>query len=402
MPRTRRIAMLLGPVVAASILVLAPGRSASAAGAHQISVSSPQQFSEAVGTANVQVSVSPPTDADESLTVAFATMNGSAVAGQDYTQTTGTLQIGPNTATAVFGVPITNDNGAEANEDFFIDLSAPTCIETTPSDPVCTATVADQNETGTADATIVILDDDGPARTASVNDASTTEGNSATFTVTLTQVCLTGTATIPFDTTSFTNGQPLGTANQGTDYPRTQGSVVFEAGQTTRTFTVNSTEDATDESNETFAVFLGPPSGTCAVTIADGQGEGTIVDDDPGPAPGGSQITIDNRQVNERNAGTRLCKVKVKLTPASTSTVSVHWKTTDGTATAGEDYVAGEGVVTFAPGVTEQKIATTVIGDTRNEPGRRERYFINLDDPTGGATIGNDQARCVIYEGKGA
>jgi chitinase len=401
MPRTRRIALLLGPIVAASILVAGVQHPVAASGAHQISVASPQQFSESVGTANVQVTVSPPTDADETLTVDFVTVNGSAVAGQDYTQTTGTLPIGPNTATSVIAVPITNDNGVEATEDFFIDLTAPTCTETTPSVPECSATVADQNETGTGDATVVIMDDDGPARTATVNDASTTEGNSATFTVTLSHACLAGTATIPFDTTSFTSGQPSGTAAQGTDYPRTQGSVVFETGVTTRTFTVNTIEDVTDEPNETFAVFLGSPTGSCTVALGDGQGEGTIVDDDPGPAPGGSVIAIGDRQVNERNTGTRLCKVRVRLSPASTSPVSVHWKTADGTATAGEDYIAGEGVVTFAPGVIELKIATTVIGDTRDEPRRRERYFINLDDPTGGATISDDQGRCVIYEGKG-
>lgn len=400
MPRTRRIAALLGPIVAASVFVLGAGEPVVASGTHTIRVASPQQFSESVGTANVQVTVNPPTDADETLTVDFATADGSAIAGQDYTQTTGTRLIGPNTATSVIAVPITNDNGAEANEDFFVDLSVATCVETAPSDPLCAATIADENATGTGDATIVISDDDGPARTARVNNASTTEGNSVTFTITLSQACPAGSATIPFDTTSFTNGQPSGTANQGTDYPRTTGSAVFEAGVMTRTFTVNTTEDVTDESNETFAVFLGPPTGSCSVTISDGQGEGTIVDDDPGPAPGGSAISITDRQVNERNIGTRLCKVKVTLTPGSLSPVSVHWKTTDGTATAGEDYIPAEGVVTFTPGQIEVKIATTVIADTRDEPRRRERYFINLDDPTGGASISDDQGRCVIYEGK--
>lgn len=400
MPRTRGGALLLA-VVAASFVVAGTPPRATAAGVHQISIASPQSYAEGVGSANVQVTIAPPTDADETVTVAFATSDGSAVAGQDYTQTTGTLTIGPNTATSVIAVPITNDNGVEANEDFFVDLSSPTCVEIAPSDPLCTAVVVDANETGTGDATVVILDDDGPSRTASVNDASTTEGNAATFTVTLSQACTAGTATIPFDTTSFTNGLPAGTATQGTDYPRTLGTVVFEPGVASRTFTVNSIEDTTDEPDETFAVFLGPPSGTCTVTVADGRGEGTIVDDDPGPAPGGSVITILNRRVNERDVGTRLCKVKVTLTPASASSVTVRWKTTDGTANAGEDYVAAEGTVTFPPGVTVQKIATTVIGDTRNEPGRRERYFINLDDPTGGATIGDDQGRCVIYEGSG-
>ena len=108
-----------------------------------------------------------------------------------------------------------------------------------------------------------------------------TEGFLLTFRLTLSQACPSGqTLTVPVDTRSFVTGQPTGTATEGTDYTRKTLNVAFSAGFPTKTFQVQTTQDAIDETNETFGVFLGAPTGTCSVSVTDGQGQGTIVDND--------------------------------------------------------------------------------------------------------------------------
>lgn len=68
-----------------------------------------------------------------------------------------------------------------------------------------------------------------------------------------------------------------GTATAGTDFIQTSGTIVFEAGETSRTIIVPTTDDDVTEDPETFVVNLSNPSGA---TLADAQAEATIFDDD--------------------------------------------------------------------------------------------------------------------------
>lgn len=326
-------------------------------------------------------------------TVQVATADGTAHQPSDYVAKSGTLTFAA-AGTQDFEVQVVGDTSSEATERFVVDLSSPGCAAC----PV--GTFADAQGQGT------IVNDDGvanqPENQIDVNDASTTEGSAATFSLSRGSPCPAATSVqIPFDTRSFADGQPSGSATEGTDYPRTTGSVVLGAGQSSATFSVNAFQDDTDESDETFFVFLGTPTGTCTSSIDDGQGRGTIVDDDDEPAPtppGNVVITGERRVVRERNLGTRFCRVPVTLSRSSTQAVTVKFATRDSTATAGEDYVATSGTLTFAPGVTKQKAAITVNGDRTSERPRRQRIFLDLTEPTGGATIGKSPAKCVIRD----
>src|SRR6185503_15070214 len=89
------------------------------------------------------------------------------------------------------------------------------------------------------------------------------------------------------------------------------------------------------------------------------------------------------------NSGTTTATLTVTLTPASTQAVTVAYATANGTATtAGSDYVAKNGTLTFAAGVTTQSIAVTVNGDTTVEP--NETFVVNLSSATN-ATISDAQ-----------
>ena len=110
------------------------------------------------------------------------------------------------------------------------------------------------------------------------------------------------------------------------------------------------------------------------MTIADNQGLGTITDDDPAPS-----IGVTDASVLEGNAGTANADFTLSLSSASGKTVSVNWTTTDGTATAGPDYTAGGGTLTFTPGQTSKVVSVSVIGDVLNEGD--ETFSVDLSAP---------------------
>ena len=111
------------------------------------------------------------------------------------------------------------------------------------------------------------------------------------------------------------------------------------------------------------------------------------------PKPGAS---IADAQVTEGNSGPATLSFTVSLDKASTQSASVAYATSDGTATAGSDYVAANGQVTFAPGETSKTISVTVNGDAAIEPD--ETLTVTLSGPknatlkkaTATGTITND------------
>src|SRR5262249_56483891 len=83
--------------------------------------------------------------------------------------------------------------------------------------------------------------------------------------------------------------------------------------------------------------------------------------------------------VPEGKRGTVKAVLNVTLEAAPDQTVTIHYSTADNTATAGSDYTATSGTLTFAPGVTSQPITVAVIGDRVGE--LDESFFVNLDSP---------------------
>ena len=79
-------------------------------------------------------------------------------------------------------------------------------------------------------------------------------------------------------------------------------------------------------------------------------------------------VSIANATVAEGNSGTTNDPFTVTLSKPSTKTVTVGYSTANGSATAGSDYTATSGTLTFAPGVTTQIINVAVTGDTAVEP----------------------------------
>src|SRR5205823_2490212 len=137
-------------------------------------------------------------------------------------------------------------------------------------------------------------------------------------------------------------------------------------GETSKTITVLVNGDRRGEPDETFSLSL---SAATNATIADAQGLGTILDDEP-------RITISDVSGLEGNAGTVAFTFTVSLSAAYDAPVTVHYATANGSATAGSDYQAVSGTLTFAPGQTSQSVTVLVNGDRLGEA--NETFRVNL------------------------
>jgi hypothetical protein len=109
-----------------------------------------------------------------------------------------------------------------------------------------------------------------------------------------------------------------------------------------------------------------------------------------GPPP---TLSINDVTVTEGNSGATIAQFSVALSAATSSTVTVSFATADGTATAGTDYAAQTGILSFAPGQTSTTISVTANGDTTFEPD--ETFLVDLFSPSG-ATLADAQGQATI------
>jgi hypothetical protein len=211
----------------------------------------------------------------------------------------------------------------------------------------------------------------GPAPPVmSIGNATATEGPGATATFT---ASLSWASPLAVSATYTTAG---GTAAGGLDFTAGSGPVSFAPGATSQVVNVAVVNDALDEDDEAFTVTLSAPVNSSLGTAT---GTATITDNDAPPALSVSGVTI-----AEGDSGTVNAVFAVTLSGASGKTVSVAFATADGTATAGSDYVAASGPLTFAPGVTSQSITVVVNGDILVEA--TEAFTVTLSSPVA-ATI---------------
>ncbi|MFL6334996.1 MAG: Calx-beta domain-containing protein [Pyrinomonadaceae bacterium] len=321
---------------------------------------------EGSGTANITVTRTG--GSQDAVSVNYATSDGTATAGSDYTAASGTLNFAASETSKTFTVTVSNDALDEPDKT----------VNLTLSNPGGGALLGAQST-----AVLTIEDDDVPA--LSVNDVSVIEGNAgttdATFTVSL---------SIPSWQTVIVNYETADGTAGAADYTATSGTVTFNPGQTSKTVTVQVKGDTTDELNETFNVNLSNPTNAA---IDDGTGVGTINDDDGPPA-----LSINDVTVTEGNAGTINAAFTVSLLPASGLTVSVNYATANGTATAGSDYAAASGTLTFNPGETSKPVNVTVNGDNIFEGD--ETFFVNLSGASN-ADVTDNQGRGTIDDDDG-
>ncbi len=303
------------------------------------------------------------------VTVPWATAERSAgddraSAGTDFTAGSGTLTFPPGDTAATISVATVDDEIAEEDETFFVNLGEPV-----------NATVDDGAAVG------AIRDDDGLPR-ASIADVDVAEDDSpAVFTVTLSRL-----GTDPVSLDYYTTD---GTATAGADYGTTagaRGTLVIPAGLDTGEISVFIADDELKEGTETFTITLHNPTNA---VVAEGLGTavGTILDDDI------TRIAIIGAQASEDD-GT--IDFAVTAAPAPPAAVTVRYSTFDGTATQPGDYSATTGTLTIAAGATGATVSVPLTDDIYFE--ETETFLVRLSNPGTGAEIDrrNDAAVGVI------
>ena len=327
------------------------------------------EVNEADETATLTVTMKGRSASD--VTIAYSTVDGTAVAGQDYTAKTSTITFASSDAPTQrrqVTVEITDDDVYEQTEAFTVELRNP---------------VNGIIKTGAGSATVTVVDDD-PWPVLSIGDVRV---NEADETATLT-VAMTGRSAsdviVDYSTVD-------GTAVAGQDYTAETSTVAFAPSDATtqrRQVTVAIIDDEVLEDTETFTVMLEESSG---FQVLHGAGTATVTIEDD-----------DSRDVSivraaRRVEGANKVKLRVTLDPVNDlEEVSVGYRTSDGTAVAGEDYDAKTGTLVFEPGETEKHVVVGITDDVFDEADR-ETFSVILSGAVG-ATVGVGKATVTIED----
>ena len=219
---------------------------------------------ESTGTLGFEVSLD--TASSKVVTVAYATADGTALAGSDYTAVEGTLTFAPgSTAAQTIEVAITDDpDDEEEQETFTVVLSH-----------------AANAELGDARAAGTITDDDDPAVVVTFGAASYTAaegGDAAVVTV--------GLNVDPERTLEVPLTVEAGGGASAEDYTVSAATLTFASGETSKEVTVTAVDDAVDDDGERVVLGIGTAlpegvrageTGTTEVALSDDDERGVMV-----------------------------------------------------------------------------------------------------------------------------
>ncbi|OQY29802.1 MAG: hypothetical protein B6244_02230 [Candidatus Cloacimonetes bacterium 4572_55] len=312
----------------------------------------------------IDVTLSLSAASGRSISVNYATADGSATGGIDYeTISESTMEFTAGQRTRDVTLAIYSDLLDEDDENFFLNLT----------DPVNVLLDDTQSE-------ILIIDNDSsPA--ATIADVGVTEGSNVLFTVSLS-----GTSNQVVTLEYETQDQ---SATAGSDYTSiAQSTLTFQPGETEKTILVATIDDLLDEDSETFFVNLSTPVNA---TISDNQAQGQIDDNDDPP-----EVSIDDITVQEGDAAASTAEFELSLSAASGLSISIDYELVPGTATEGDDYTPPETqTLVFQPGETSGTLSVLVIDDLLDEDD--ETFFVNLSDPVN-VTISDNQGQGEIID----
>jgi hypothetical protein len=288
------------------------------------------------------------------------TAGGGTAPPADYPPTSGTLTFGSGVGSATFSVKSNANTLVDGNRTVNLVLSNPTGTGALLGTTVqATLNILDEDKAGTVKLS---------AATYSVAEA----GKNATIMIQRAGGTASG-VVVQYQTSN-------GTAQAGTDYTATNGSVTFGSAETTKTVLVPITDTAIVDGSRTFtfalvgatppSTVIGAPSSS-VVTIGDNDVAGTV------------QFKLAAYTVDE-TAGT--AQITVTRSGGSAGGVRVDFATADGTATAGADYTATSGTLTFQLGNTSATFSIPILADTLVEGD--ETVLLTLSNPQGGATLG--------------
>jgi hypothetical protein len=356
----------------------------------------------AIATLNVTLSA----PSSLTVTVNYATADGSATQPSDYTSASGTLTFPPGTTTLPVMVSVNGDTVPEPDETVFVNLTAPT-----------NATISD------GQGVITILNDEGPSVqnvvwtslvgvSATGNSLTKTAGTSAFDAGAVSTQSFFGDGYVQITASQTNTYRMFGLSNGNTNasdadidfalYLFGDGTLRIKEGGVSRfvsgsnpTFGTYMTGDLlrvaveggvvkyrkngtllyTSTVAPTFPLLVDTSLFTPASTITN-----AVISFDGRP-----RISISDASVTEGNTGTTTATFTLTLSAAAAGPVTVDYATSDSSATSPSDYAAATGTVTFNPGETSKPVAVTVNGDSTEEP--NETFFVDLSNASVNSVI---------------
>lgn len=295
----------------------------------------------------------------ETMSFKYQTIDGTAKAGSDYTAKSGTISFSPGQLSKTITIPVLDDTLYEGDETFTVKLTDVYLTEI-------------KNDV----ATVTIRDNEVPPLQVGFNSGSynaNENGGSAILTVTR-GAYASGALTVNYATANVT-------AQSGSDYTSTSGTLTFAAGEATKTITVPILDDSIYEGNETFTVTLSNPSaGTITIKTA------TVIIQDNEVMPTQISISPTSMTFGGEGDGTNgYYDFTVTRSGNTSGTLTVDYSTSDITATAGADYVPLSGTLAFASGETQKKLRVTVLWDGVLEA--VESFKLSLSNASSGTII---------------
>jgi hypothetical protein len=301
------------------------------------------------------------------VTLTYATENGTALAGSDYTATPPTQITIPGGTTSVPVDVLTSEDGsAEPDETLKLKLSAASG----------NGLITDNEAIGT------ITDDD--ARSLSVSPVTVTEGQTATFTVSATNPQR---GPVTFDVETVTGSA---TASDFTELAKT--SKTIDADDPSIEVAVATADDSLDESAESFKLKLSNPSENGLIGVS--EATATITDNDDPPVV--REVSINNKSVDEGDDAV----FTITATHPEAGPVTVDVKTSEGSADDDVDYEGLDSTqITILGDSTTKTIVVDTIQDSREE--NNETFNVDLSNASGNAFIDDAQGLGTIRDDDG-
>ena len=290
------------------------------------------------------------------VSVLLTTEDGSAVAGEDYTNATQTVTFAAGELTKTVVVGLINDCQVETNETVSVTLSNPS---------------GGAQLGAITEATLGIVSDDKGGVFALTSAVYSTNENANGFIVTVARTegvaCQ---ACVDYLTVD-------GTALSNLDYTLTGGTLCFEANELRKTILVPLVNDSLAEGAETFGIALSNPAGGASLgTLSNATLR--ILDDE-------SSVSFARSGYTTNETGPAVV-IEVQRSGALITPVSVDFATTNGTAITTNDYRGTNGTLSFGVGVPSKTIIIPIANDTLDEGD--ETFEVNLFNPQSGVQLG--------------
>jgi uncharacterized protein (DUF1800 family) len=309
------------------------------------------------------------------VNVAYVSSNGTATSGADYTAVNGTLNW---------------TNGDISAKPITIPISVTTLFS-----GVKTFTVALSNATGgaavgmptTATVSIngsAIVPQQGTFTLSAANYTVTQGSGAQVITVTRTGGS-TGAVAVTYATSS-------GTANAGTDFTATAGTLNWTNGDTAnKTFSIPISNATPFQGSKRFTVALSAPTGGATLSAP----MSATVTINGNPISGSLKLSSPTYTVNQ-SAGT--LTINVNRISGSTGDITVAYATSDNSAKSGTDFTTTSGTLSWGAGDSSNKTISIPISNASPFTGNKT-FGITLSSPTGGASLSNPFTATITISG---